>query len=604
MTELEADIDAELGNLANASGLYKNLIKKFPKNKNIELKNILVELRTGKNVSRTLQNLKKNISYFKDSPLELMTIAEVLYYVGEIEESIKVGYNATIKKIDNVKLNLAYISLILSCNNKNFLRPEKVQVNTFITFIISDEKRNIKIVDREEEEISDTTTIDKESKLAKILLGESVGDKLEYDNNNIEIIEIKSKYVKLYQDIIDNLDLKIEEKDGFKKIKFDKDFKEKFIGIINERYQRASEIIDYYKNYKCTIGLASNLIGQDIFSTWEALTLVNNLQLLCSKGNLEKENKEFNYIIDSESILIDIIGLFTLNMLNLFQHIQKIFKNIYVSQFTLDEIIEIIGELNRHLNTDGYSVFSKYEDGYIFSDITKDILISKINILENIKDFITNNTKVIGLKEYSKMSSEKYLKSFGRSSINTIITAKENNLVFYSDDVVLREVAYNGNGILSVNIQLILKKLLEKGVISNEEKLDFLLELIKRNYYFININLDLFKHILLKGNYDPGDPDFIKALSRLETKENLLPPVVKILGDLIKIIWRGKIQDIQKNNFLDKILKALVNRGGYKALNLFRKYLKKIFLVDPITLNNLDFNIEVWIKTSKTIYIL
>lgn len=432
ITEIEAVILESLNNLTEASNLHLELSKIEPEKYEHKLRYAFIGFRRG-NHRLAIEELEKVRNEVSKNPQALITVAEIFDYVGRKVEAIKLGFDALKIAPNDPQMYIAYIHLFLSkdVNGKNKLfNPRKVEKDTCVKLKINGEDKTFTLVDTEELDLGKDEILIS-SDLGNKLLGLKKGDKVELKESDfpsriINILEIKSKYVKAFQDCMQNYNLLFPQEKGLKFVKVEKDLKSLF-KMLDRISERASKFTELYHQRRLTLGALSNLLGVDLFDAWAGLINSPKLYLKCSNGSIEEQQYEINIVEKSSKIIIDPIGLFTLVHLDCFNFLPKLFSEIYVSQSCQDEITQIIG-LQSSIARKGYTVIGKNKDQYTRTEVKAKDVKNKIRLLKRIQKFIVNETKVVGLKKPISFSEQMLVEVLGKSSFDTIKIAKEDNL--------------------------------------------------------------------------------------------------------------------------------------------------------------------------------
>lgn len=605
VSEVEAVIQEELRNLKEASELYLELSKIEPEKYIHKLRYGIIEFRKGNTLEaiKIFEEIKDKI---KDNVSALMTIAECLSYVGRTQEAIPIGYKALRLSPNDSHIHFAYIHLFLCLGDEDNkeLNPTTVKKDTVITLCINGDTKTYALKD-----LSDTKTlqdISVNSDLGKLLLNHKVGDKIKIGEDiltskEIEILEIKSKYVEAFQDSIDSFNERFIREKGLQKIKVGKDFKNIF-KILDDISQRASMVTDFYKQRKLTIGAMSKLLGRDLFDTWSGFISISDLSLICATGTFEEQKREEEIINQTQKVIIDLIGLFTLTHLDCLDLLSKLFQEVYVSQSCLDEIIQIIGSEGIHKR--GYMTVGKYQNGYIKGEITSENVQKNIDFLNKIKDFLINNTNKIGFKKPLIFSEQVLRQMLGVSSLDTLKIAKENNLPLYSDDKYLRELGFFESKIEGFSIQTLLQKSLKENLINEDEYNEKITKLVLSKYSFIFISAQTLLHSVTKSEYDLNSQETISLLQTIESVDTSIESALNVLSHFVKLIWMQPLLFNKKIQYLDLSLRTLTKkRGIINTVGKFKEYIRRIFpSMLYYQMQEVLENISMWEKSRRIVY--
>ena len=595
VSEIEAAIQEELGDLKTASDIYLQLFQIFPFQYKYQLRYGMVEFRRD-NRDDAIKILDEVKNKAKDDAMALMSIAGVFDCVGRKNEAIKLAYDALELSPEDPKMHLAYIHIFLSRDDESdkFLTPSTIDTNTVVTLKFDGgEQRTHILLDTKKPDIN-KGEISIESDFGKKLLGLKTGDKVKIGEppceEEGEVIKIKSKYVKAFQESITNFNRVFRNK-GLQKVKVGEDLKNIF-EIIDQMSERSSKIRELYKQRKLTIGALSNLLGRNLIDTWAGLILDPEMTLRCAIGSEEEQEEESEIANTSKKVSVDLIGLLTLAHIDCLDILPKLFDEIYVSQSALDELIQIQNIAKKK----GYMTIGKYKGQYIKEEISPEDVQKKISFLNTIKSFVTSHCEVRGLKNPPSQSEESLRELLGKSSIDILLIAKENGLPIYSDDKSLREIAFNEYHIKGFNIQNLLKVALNRRIIEENFYNDKIIGLILSGYSYISISPQTLLFSARKNDFKMVE-ETNRLFGVLESSETSLSSALAVLSDFVKLVWLEPITIEKKLMYLDLSLKALTNeRGISNTLERFKKIIADRLILLPLHSNVILKNIDLWKK--------
>lgn len=595
VSEIEAAIQEELGNLKFASELYLELSKRFPSQYRHQLKYGMVEFRRD-NRDEALNVLDKVKDRVKDDPVALMLIAEVFDCVGRKNEAIILGYNALELFSQDPKMHLAYIRLVLSYSDEEgkLLNPPTVNINTVVSLRFDGELKTYMLLDTEKPNIS-KGEISIESDFGRKLLGLKIGDNVKIGEppyqEQAEVIGIKSKYVKAFQESIGNFNRLFRDK-SLQKIKVEEDLRI-FFKIIDELSERTLKVSELYKQRKATLGALSELLGRNLFDTWAGLIGSPDMTLRCAIGTEEEQREEAEIVRSNKRVIIDLIGLFTLTHIGCLDILPKLFDETYVSQSVLDELNQML--INQSIAKEkGYITIGKYKDQYIREEILPEAIQKKAIFLNKIKDFVSSSCTVMGLTKLPSPSEGRLKDLLGESSTDALLIAKESKLPIYSDDRSLREIAFNEYHVKGFSIQAALKEALRREIIEEDFYNDKIIELILNSYSYMSISARALFFSARKGRFSITE-DTNRLFQTIESSETSLGSALNVLSDFVKLIWLEPIVIERKLMYLDLSLKALTKRRGIRnTLERFKRILSNKLILLPLQSDFILKNVHRW----------
>lgn len=602
ISEIEATIEEELGNLENARNLYSKLAKIEPEKYMHRLRHAVCEFRIG-NQQKAIKILSEIKDKIKGDADALMTIAEIFDFVGIRSDSIVIGYKALKAAPNDPKIHLAYMRIFLSRDESEWLAPEAIEKDTWVKFKVNGDERCYILVDSEK---TAKNEISVEGKIGMKLLDHKVGDEIKIgkaplSDQKIKILGIKSKYVEAFHDSIKNFNTRFLRENGMLQIKPGKDLKNLF-KMLDEDAKRLVQVTEFYKQSKFPIGSVSHLLGKTLFDCWGGLIATPDLNLRCATGTVQEQMEEAEIVESTSDVIVDTIGLFTLALLDFLDVFPKLFQNIYVVQSTLDKVNQSISSLELGKKR-GRTTIGKYKGEYRRWEISPKTVQKEIDFLKKIKYFIVKQSKVTGFKIPLSSSDKRLREMIGEPSLDSIVVAKGNKLALYSDDKSLRDLAFVGYRIKGFCINALLSEALNQNKISKEEYSKAIVTLILNRYTFIPVNGEALYYAAKKNNFNSTSKETTLLFKTMKSPNTRLNSTLNVLSDFIKLIWLESLLPTTKFSYLDISLKTITKERGIRSvLGKFKKYIKVKLHLDPIHRDEIVRNINAWERGQLLIY--
>ena len=470
--------------------------------------------------------LKKLIDSGKDDPKIYEKMARYAFRIGKFDESLKYlskALSQTRNKDDKRIIHLMIYHLLKITNGSN-----------------SEMIRHLyeygKDIEEGEEE---------ESQFLILFLTTPIPD---YQNNQV------------LKDILMSVKKKLDE---FPKKYPDSKFLKKFGGEDSDPQETVKEINKYLEDLrqqrtqeteKLRISFKNNIYPfafrvnylpeiNCIFSFWDECIKSSDFnKSLFIFGNYKDIQIEHNYAIEANDVVIDINSLLTLAEFDLLKHLLQCFKMVIISESTMAVILSNIYEGSKH------NIAIKINNWYINN---KDkIRIRNIDISNKLISDDKKENFIINSQEYNfdEKNTIKTLKNIHYGVGETVILANRLNKPLYSDDCFIRAIA-GEMGLQVFSTLSLLHKLTQKDIISREDELKYLSNLIASNFMILPIThltiIDHIKNSLVKAEgenetYAPKEDDIL---------QNLLKPLIKKqmhyfqIEQIISNLWESIIID-------------------------------------------------------------
>ena len=612
--ELEANLYEDIGDLENAEKLCKEYLKEKPDDEKVKLHLAAISYRSQK-WSQLDNFLKASFNYEKLSMIYRIQYAELLSVRGFNKEAIKVIYETRRKYFNQSVAHLQYITILLKSEEgtDKWLHASKVSEGTAV---LLEEKNGAKVWYLIEDRI-DADFAKNELKpqhlLAQRLLGKKIGDEIELVSSGPQkkygkVIEIKSKYIYALHISMSSYQTMFPEAEGLYRIDLkggeSGEIEKKDLKIIFEQidkqHERNSQVIKFYQEGKLTVGAFAKILGRNEVEAWGLLTSREEPGLKCSIGDINLRRNAQASLNANHKIAIDILSLLTIHGLEVANIVVKHYGKLLISQSTIDVVNELITD-RKGLQAKGFPTVGKQGNQYIKEEITADQLKKNTEYLKGILKWIKQNCLFTPCHEALKLDTdqrEELYKLFGNSFIDSILIAKQENALLYSDDERLRSYAAGTYSVQGVWTQAVIENLLSLGIISNEKYQDSVIRLINSNYIFTSINSDTLIEVTKQSQWKP-DRNFIKIVSLLNGKKCNDTPAIIVVTDYIKKLFKQPIFIDDPKNIcfvvLDNVIKDRNQRGEF--IRKLEIRLTKLFLLSPNKLIEVKQMLKVWLKT-------
>ncbi len=602
---LEASIYEELDRLENVLDLYSELLKIEPLNYLHKLNHIRILIDIGKVEEEEIKKLAYEVKDLIDEKDKnsFILLAKCFLRLQQHEEAIKQAFKALELDSTNAETQLLYIYTFINRKNTKsaLLESETVREDFYIKLKMDKQIQEYLIINNPAADIT-RLELYKDSALGKAIYGKKIGESITINNSgfqeNIEILEIKSKYVKAFQNIINNFNTYFPGNRAIVKMEADPN---KITELLKKTSERSSKIMDMYLSKKITIGALSEFSGKSLFVVWSAL-IERNSKIYCASGSSIEQKGEQELISMSSNIIIDPISLFTLAYLDLLEIPSKFFNGVYVSQSTMDEIDAEIMDLRKN-QEEGFTTLFYYDNKPYNQKIEPEVIKEKIEFLLKIRN--EKSIKVIGLDKPLEDDSNKKIEVMGRPYVYIIQNCLQKDLALFCDDVLFRELVQNEHKIKSFSTQNFLVMALQKKIITKESYFDKIIELAKRGYWYLSISAEMMFYYAEKTNFQiEKSEEFEVLLKILGSKETSLNSLVTVLADLIKLISIESLPSETKYRYLDAALQILVSRDNpRRILKIFCDILaKKLGLARYVVMPKINKMIHSWLMANCPIY--
>ena len=601
VSEVEAAALEYMGDLEQAKQLYVALSEIEVQNVFYRIKAVTIELRRNNNneASTLLQTIP--YSDFKNDPIALTKIAE-LRAALRLGEVLPLAYRARQLGYDREDIHLAYIRLFVnreSSDHQLLSPPDEVAKDTTVHLARGNEKFRFTLLDdkpieRQRDEIS------LQDGLARKLLGRRKGETVQIKDSPLEqlsyeIVDIQSKYVSAYQESMNNFTTWFPENPALHRFEVKDGDVSAVFAQLDRHQKRVSEALSSYRESQMPFALFARLIGRSLIEVWSGVISDPKGRVFGSSGATPDTKSDAEILARADSIVIDLTGLLTICHLNLTGVLPQRFKQILISQATLDIITE---EIVNSSHTDApKAIMGKVEDRYFAHEVTQAERDSWGTLLGQAKDFLLNSTKVAPVKKSLEIRPELLEQMedvLGSSGAISILTASEQDIPLYSDDLGLRRMAASEWQVPSFWTQSLLIDLQSRNLLTRDEYMQAIRKLVLSNYRHVTISANDLMWIL-RDDLANNSATFVRVIEVLQGPDCDEDSALGVAADLTRLVWLEPLLFQKKLATLDLILSALsTGRLARSVLAKFRAALRHRFSLLPIQLQPILQNVDLW----------
>ena len=603
--DIESRLYELLGDYQKCLDIEKRLMD-YSKDKSSNLSQIIgFHYRLGNydEILKIIDSIKKEQN---SDPILLIQCAHFLNLLGDNERSLEFALNAYFNGSDSPSIQLGFFSIFLSLDDDYCLDVEVVGLSTAVLLGRDGEEIWVKIVKEHNPNIRENEySID--NPLIKKLLGHRVGESIlfrhgDFEENQYLIKEILSIYVYVFREIGKNFSLNFPENQSLQKVKFDPDNPFEFLLMTAKNSIVQSKVLAVYDFGELTIERFSEVFHQNYCEFELLLQLDSTHKKFSSDGSIEQRRIDTISLSSAQSITITLSSLLTLGRLNLLDKLPSAFSNIFIHQ-KVNENLLLLRDKLKSTSTKVSGNIGYFEGGFYFNDIPKEFSLNNIYFIESLIEFIKTNCEFVPVEiEFVDQLRDPGIENEGLifpgfESISSMIVAKQKRSVLYSDEIVLRRIAYQKFDVPGFWTQTLLLYLFNQGKISNEEYLSSIKFLLSHNYYYTYTNGFMIIDELRRNDFILNN-DIQLLLSPIRDKSTILVTAISIARKVIEEIWSLQISISKKCNIMDGILYNLISqRQDEYVISALIFEIQKGLSLTPQLKSQIIMNISIFMKT-------
>lgn len=367
--------------------------------------------------------------------------------------------------------------------------------------------------------------------------------------------------------------------------------------VIDEMDKHRQNIEKQYRQRNLTIGLASELMGHDILTMWAGLSQIPEAGIRCAVGNRAALDKAVQGLGDRPQLVIDPLGLITLYHLPCRDELLAFCGPLITSQSVRDEFLKI-AESRRADTPQGFTTITRQKigSGYTAVEFPAEAVAEHAAQAQALRDWVEANTQVqpVGLLLSKQGGHWKQMRNtLGEAYADPLFIAKEANLLLWTDDDALRQVAEHELGVTGVWSQVVLTRAAQTGAISGEAKEDAVIWLASRNYRYTSVSVETVVRAAEQAAWLPT-PQLLSVLRVLGGEYSDLTGI-PIAVEAMYELFRKKVPSLRFEALIVALVDS-VTRGRNRQATLKRvsTLLSQRFYLAPIHASRIMAIIKAW----------
>ncbi len=567
--DVEADILGYVGDVRTAVLRHSELCSRDDSTSDDRVRLAMAQFRCGEREAALETIVDIDIAELGHDPQALMKLAHMKRFLGATDY-IHDAYLSRRYGLNDPDAHLGYFRLFLGRDEK-WEEPSIVGQGCSIRIKSDDEEQWWQILEAGEEPLG-PRELAPSNILAQRLLGRKVGEVVVLRQGlggvSYEITEIQSKYVRAYQETLEEFSTRFPDNMSLSRVKLDSDFTPIFQSI-ELRHQHVSNAEGLYKSQQLPFASFCSLIGSSTLEIWPSYTAQPTARLHFGNGSEQETSEALEQMHDANFIVLDMLALLTVHRLGLAEHLRTRFSRVTIPQHAFDEIQEHVYQMR--IDGAPSSHVGKDEEGrYTLTEITDDAWKKRqayaLSVLELAESFER-------IPSYPMLTADEHKKTIdvltlaGAGAVYAGDEQSQVAPVLVSDDLVQSHLA-RSFGLGTVNSQALLMELLRSDVITAEEYSANIEQLVLLNYWFVRVRAeDILRRFKASGyQTTPGIQAMLRTLWGPDCVEDI---AASVGAAVVATLAKGPLIPQHLDFLLSSVL-AAIRRGRHTNQVLFK----------------------------------
>lgn len=608
-SEVEALIYEQSGDLATATGLRKALLEidESPARQRLKIASNLV--RQGQTAAARTLVEKVKVGDIADAK-ELLFDSGRLRTILEMPDALEFAHRLLQIDFENPEAHLFFTSTFFQREkiDEPLLRPSVVERHSTVFLRHGADIQKYTLVDGNGSPANGQ--LGSSHELATALNGKRVGDVFRFPQNRpaeseYEVTQIQSKYVFAFQDCLSHFNERFPAHEGLSRVEVNTNDPTIIVKMLEGHRQRADRALEFYKAGSLPACTIARLLGRSDEELFFALIADPSMRILSSSGVGAELQAELLKLAPVASVILEASALVTLETLGLLPRLKERFGSVQVTQQTLDSIRETA--INIHPEKQVGHMFSDKSGRIQMVEETATQAAEAKGFFERIAEFLRLSAEVVApasveaLADYERQGLQK---TIGKAAASTVCSAGASGVTMYSDDLALRQVAHNEQKVRSFWTQTLVRDLLNRQLITQDEYHDAVLKLAGAGYHFVSVTSADILWGLRRDAWNPTH-DTTRAIASLAGPEADAGGAISIALDVLHSIWSDPLPAQSRHAIVDLVMQALITARNIPAVvQTMQKRNATRTVIWTKSTGEIQQSIEAWDKARRSAAVL
>lgn len=529
--------------------------------------------------------------------------ASIIFERGKIEEALEIAYEIRRDNFEKPEAHLLLANMFFRHENNEGGQnhfPEVVEIGTAVRLNFTKNPREFRWV-----VIEDRKTIDPRffeyhfsHPLAKSVLEKKRGYRFifreGFDDVEYEIAEIQTKYLRAFQETVENFNQYFAGVEGLWKYTFSEDSpaEEIFRPVIEQekaKQKRYEIVLDGYRRRGFTVGTMSVLLGASPIHVMSELR--SDMRIGLSSGGQDIWPNETLFNLVQVGMVIDLTSLLLVHELEIQDLIAREIPMLLIAQSTLDEISSHLADVifAREQGVTNIVLLAGRLTRY---EVSADRVRQQKLFFQNTIEWAKDHCTVAPIQLFIEIpvnERDQLTQMLGESFFHSLLIAQERRTLLYSDDRALRNYAKKNKEVDGIWTQRILFWLLASNKIELGEYQRLSARLAAFNIKGTELNIPIIIESARRSNWQPNH-EFSATLEILNAyNAKNLRDGAAIAATLIKQIWQEKLLPFTYENLIKHVIKIFLEgrKDRNKSLDTLMNRIDIEFSVAPLEITNL-----------------
>lgn len=334
--------------------------------------------------------------------------------------------------------------------------------------------------------------------------------------------------------------------------------------VLKSQDESEESIIKVYAELGiCPIQMLSHRLGRHVVETIQQIACSSVAELNCAPGDPVQRQRSMNHLRLASTVVIDSTALATLFLTEQVEMLARLSGRIILTEGTLAELREFKSRWFEGERTAG--TLHLHEDKPVIREWTEGERAKNQVLIDRLFRVIEESCEIVsgfGLAKLDPKKRQNLEDIFGQITAESIIVARDNNAMLWSDDLATSMCARNEEGVEFAWTQLIGQLLCSQSLMSADELQQLTLNLLGLTYWFTSVDPHTIMFALSKSEWHHDRWPFKAVAAHLCDSRVSSHDAYRMLRAVMVPIWREAPDNASRERVLLGLFSLIQGRSG------------------------------------------
>ncbi len=538
------------------------------------------------------------------NPRDAGLVVEPYVAAHRFDDALRFLYAQLREYFEEEQAHGAYFSFFLTYEKMfSILEPSESVTDDCAVLLTSCDNGQRWVVIENDGPLASRDELPTTNELSQRLLGHKVGDTVELPGNLIQadkatIQEIQSKYVRAFQDCLENFRRRFPDTSTLQKIHVgtaDNFDPSTIVESLKGRREYVEECLRLYVQSPCSLYLFARRVGTSEVRAIRYLERHERGFVRCCQTTPDRFDDAANSGFSTHSIVLDLSAIITLTFLDAWSCLANDYQYL-VSQLTSERIDGWLNEA-RHRQTEQDRVAMLDDsEGLVMREASEEQRDQDFELLKLMRNMVDQCCQLKPSPMIASIDPEKrnlYKEALGMHNLEAIGVASESDGVLWSDDVVVGFASKDDFGVDHVWTQLALRRFQLMGAMTAPAYDLATAKLASWSYAAIVWNANTLIAASEEAKWDAEAWPLKHCLALIQKSEDGGITNPQIVLEFIKLLRRSSCIELRQSVVIQATLDAI---GSVQAVRWMLRKIDTMFMVDITSAEFVRLELQYWLS--------